>query len=82
MNGDRAGERARFLQLLDQEIERRRFGELGEHPLVSLNRVLDEMAARLRAAPEWKEPTPAEQRRNARKVETWLRKRGYLSRCS
>jgi hypothetical protein len=76
----RAAERDRFLALLDQEIERRRYGELIEHddtPLVWLNRVLDEMAARLRAAPEWKEPTPAQQRCAAHEVEMWFRRHGY-----
>jgi hypothetical protein len=71
---------AEFLTLLDGELERRRHAALtaaGGDGRQWVMQTLDEMAARMRAAPEWKEPTPAQQRRNAHKVEMWFRRNGY-----
>ncbi len=77
-----SGRAAEFLALLDDELERRRQAALtvagGDARQWVLLKTLDEMAARMRAAPEWREPTPAEQRSNARWVESWLRRHGYL----
>ena len=39
---------------------------------------LDEMAERLRAAPDWVEPTAEESKQNFQEVKAWLRGRGYL----
>lgn len=78
----RAGDRDKFLALLDSEIKRRRFAKLtavGADQRRSLEQVLDEMAARLRAAPDWKEPPPAQQRRDMHKLETWFLRRGFFS---
>jgi hypothetical protein len=76
-------ERDRFLDLLSGEIDRRRYQQLTEQGgdlMVALNRTLDEMRARLLAAPNYREPTPAQQRHNAHKVEMWFKRHGYLSR--
>jgi hypothetical protein len=73
-------ERDIFLQLLDAEIDRRRLQEMverGGDPRISLERTLDEMAVRLRGAPDWKEPSASERRRSAHKVEMWFRRKGY-----
>ena len=71
-----------FLRLLEGEIERRRaaaFAAAGGDPLEALLAKFDEMAERLRAAPEWCEPTPAQQRNNTHQVEMWFKRHGYLS---
>ena len=78
MSGYRAVETARLLELLDAEIERRRAAAAGGVPLEALIAKLDEMARNLQADPNWREPTPAQQRRNTHQVEIWLKRNGYL----
>ena len=71
---------ADFMRRLDAEIERRHAAAIeaaGGDPVESLLAKLDEMAERMRAAPDWREPTPAQQRKNTHQVEMWFRRHGY-----
>ena len=76
----RGGERGRFLQMLDEEIERRRRAVListGGDPRDTLARILGEMGRRLQADPHYRPPTAAQDKRAAHKIEMSLRRRGY-----
>jgi hypothetical protein len=79
MSGERTGEAARFVALLDTEIDRRRFAELAERgdPREALARNLDEMRSRLLADPDYRPLPPHLQRRSARELESWFRRHGY-----
>jgi hypothetical protein len=79
MSSDRSGVAARFMALLDAEIDRRRFAELAAcgDPREALARTLDEMRARLLLDPDYRPDPPHLQRRSVRQLEGWLRRHGY-----
>lgn len=60
------------LQAIEAEIERRKVTK-SDAPLQRIRNELDQMAERLRAAPDWREPTPEEQERNRQVVEAALK---------
>jgi hypothetical protein len=68
---ERAALRSGWLQVVEEEIERRRQATIeatGGDPLTLLLLRLDEMGARLRAAPDYRPPTPEEDA----EAKTWL----------
>jgi hypothetical protein len=70
---------AEWLDAQHRESERHRIAISGElDPRERLIAKLDEMAARMRAAPDWREPTPEEQEQAATEIEAWFRQHGYL----
>jgi hypothetical protein len=70
--------RQKWLKLLLEERSRRGVaaGTI-QDPRERLIAELDLMAERLRAAPDWVEPTPEEQERNRQELNRWFRERGY-----
>jgi hypothetical protein len=75
-----SNDRQRWLDLLQGEIARRRataFEAAGGDPREELLATLDQMAARLRAAPDWVEPSPDEKAQYARDLDEWFRDNGY-----
>ena len=73
---ERAALRSAWLADLDAEIERRRATALeaaGGDPREQLLAVLEQMGQRMRAAPDWVEPTPDEQAQSARALDVWFR---------
>jgi len=77
---ERAALRAQWLAEIDAEIERRRAAALeaaGGDPREPLLAVLEQMGQRLRAAPDWVEPTPDEQAQSACALDVWFREHGY-----
>ena len=72
--------RTRWITLLEAEIARRHAETLeaaGGDPRQQLLAVLEQMGQRLRAAPDWVEPTPDEQAQSARALDVWFREHGY-----
>jgi hypothetical protein len=59
------------------ERERRREAAARDDPRERLIAKLDEMAERLRAAPDWREPTEEEQEANRQHLNAWFREHGY-----
>ena len=77
---ERAALRAQWLAEIDAEIERRREGRLeaaGGDPRQQLLLKLDEMGARLRAAPDYRPPTPEENEQAMAEIGALFRERGY-----
>jgi hypothetical protein len=77
---ERAALRSGWLQGVKEEIERRRQVRLeavGGDPRQQLLLKLDEMGARLRAAPDYRPPTPEENEQAIAEIETFFRERGY-----
>jgi hypothetical protein len=75
---ERAALRAQWLAEIDAEIERRReatIGAAGGDPRQQLSLKLDEIGARLRAAPDYRPPTPEENAQAMAEIETLLRER-------
>lgn len=60
------------LQAIEAEIKRRKDTK-SDAPLQWIRNELDQMAERLRAAPDWREPTAEEQEENRRIVEAALK---------
>jgi C4-dicarboxylate-specific signal transduction histidine kinase len=54
-------QRRQWLRLLRAELERRIGGQTIDHRQRN-DRLIDEVAARLRAAPDWREPSEEERR--------------------
>jgi hypothetical protein len=81
MSDDRAGDRDKYIALLDAEIERRRQATLIAmgNPKEQLINKLAEMGRRLRSAPNFVELGLDERRAGLREIKSWLRQRGYLS---
>jgi hypothetical protein len=71
---ERAGLRAAWLQDVEAEIESRRQAtiEATGGDLLTLLVRLDEMGARLRAAPDYRPPTPEEDAEAKAEFEGWL----------
>jgi hypothetical protein len=72
--------RERRFERLSIERERRRNAALmvdGRDPREALLAELEEMGRRLRADPNWREPTPEETEESSRKLDMWFRERGY-----
>jgi hypothetical protein len=63
------------------EIARRRAARLKvqDDVMAEIYARLDEMAARIRAAPDFQEPTEAEKAEMARQFDSWLDQHGYTS---
>jgi hypothetical protein len=77
---ERAALRNEWLQGVEEEIERRRQARIeatGGDPLTLLLLRLDEMGARLRAAPDYRPPTPEENEQATAEIEALFRERGY-----
>ena len=77
---ERAALRLRWLAEISAEIERRQAAKLeaaGGDELERFMAQLDEMARRLRAAPDWREPTPEEQAQYGRDLDKWFHDNGY-----
>jgi hypothetical protein len=77
---ERAALRSAWLQGVEQEIERRRQAVVeaaGGDPRQQLLLELAEMGARLRAAPDYRPPTPEENEQAMAEIETLFRERGY-----
>jgi hypothetical protein len=73
--------RRRWLDVLRAELASRnaeRDGPLREQRIAEFQAQLDVIAERLRAAPDWVEPTPAEQAQWGRELDAWFRT--YASR--
>jgi hypothetical protein len=72
--------RQEWLAKIEAEIERRKaakFEAAGGDPRAWLTAKLEEMGQRMRAAPDWVEPTPDEQAQSARALDVWFREHGY-----
>ena len=63
--------------LLRAEHNRRRQDDPNDDAREQLLAKLEEMGQRLRADPNFVEPTPAEKAQSARELERWFRERGY-----
>ena len=77
---ERAALRLDWLTGTAVEIERRRAARLeasGGDELERFMAQLDEMARRLRAAPDWREPTPEEPAQYGRDLDKWFHDNGY-----
>jgi len=77
---ERAALRAQWLAEIDAEIERRRQAVVeaaGGDPRQQLLAKLTEMGERLRAAPDYRPPTPEENEQAMAEIETLFRERGY-----
>jgi hypothetical protein len=69
-----------WLDAMAAEIERRQAAKLEAadgDPRAWLTAKLEEMSQRMRAAPDWVEPTPDEQAQSACAVDVWFREHGY-----
>jgi hypothetical protein len=72
--------RQEWLAKIEAEIKRRqaaKFEAAGGDPRQQLLDKLAEMGERMRAAPDWVEPTPDEQAQSARALDVWFREHGY-----
>jgi hypothetical protein len=49
----------------------------GRDPRAALLAKLEEMGERLRADPNWREPTPEEMEESSRQLDAWFRDHGY-----
>jgi hypothetical protein len=80
MSDERITLRAAFLAGIDDEIKRRRAARIEVSAGNAKDRLLATfkvMGERMRSAPGFVEPSPAQQRHIAQKIERWLRRRGY-----
>ena len=66
-----------ILRRLDK-LERRRAPAAGDDARTELERRLDELAARLRADPDWREPTAEETAAATAEVRAYFAARGWL----
>jgi hypothetical protein len=72
-----AAQRRHWLRLLRAEQRRRvGTGQAIDYRQKLIDR-LDEMAARMRAAPGWREPTPQEKERSRLQLNQWFEQNGY-----
>jgi hypothetical protein len=72
-----AAQRRRWLRLLRAELRRRvGTGQAIDYRQMLIGK-LDLMAQRLRAAPDWVEPTPEEKEASRLKLNKWFAQNGY-----
>ena len=74
------GQAKEALGLLRGELKQRVSRGEADDALQQLMTKLDDMAARRRAAPNWREPTAAERRENTKMLNAWFAANGYAAR--